>query len=169
MILQSVRWYLAYALSYRNIEEMMKERGIDVDHSTIQRWVVRYSPQLEQVFHAKKKRCYVFLTKAIGRNGKPSLINIDQSGVNTAGIKLFNQDNHKRIKIRQCKYLNNIVEQDHRFIKKLVRATLGFKRFHSAQKTIKGLELIRMLNKGQMKKTLRGGLSTVKQFYALAA
>ena len=46
MILQSVRWYLAYALSYRNIEEMMKERGMDVDHSTVQRWVVRYSPQL---------------------------------------------------------------------------------------------------------------------------
>ena len=56
MILQSVRWYLAYSLSYRNIEEMMKERGIDVDHSTIQRWVVHYSPELEQIFQAKKKR-----------------------------------------------------------------------------------------------------------------
>ena len=213
MILQSVRWYLAYALSYRNIEEMMKERGMAVDHSTIQRWVIRYSPQLEHAFQAKKKlpggrwrldETYIkvkgqwkylyravdkqgntidflltakrdkkaalrFLSKAIGRNGKPSLINIDKSGANTAGIKQFNKDNCKRIKIRQCKYLNNIIEQDHRFIKKLARATLGFKNFHAAQKTIKGFELIRMLNKGQMKKTLSGGLSAVNQFYALAA
>ena len=107
--------------------------------------------------------------KAIGRNGKPSLINIDQSGASTAGINQFNKVNNKRIKIRQCKYLNNIVEQDHRFIKKLARTTLGFKSFHSAQKTIKGFELIRILNKGQMKKTLNGGLTAVDQFYGLAA
>lgn len=56
MILQSVRWYVAYPLSYRQIEEMMKERGYDVDHSTIQRWVVHYSPQLERAFHKKKKQ-----------------------------------------------------------------------------------------------------------------
>ena len=56
MILQSVRWYLAYSLSYRDIEEMMKERGFEVDHSTVQRWVVHYSPQLEKAFHRKKKR-----------------------------------------------------------------------------------------------------------------
>ncbi|MFT6734238.1 MAG: putative transposase [Polaribacter sp.] len=55
-----------------------------------------------------------YLTKAIGRNSKPSLINIDKSGSNKACINQFNQDNHKRIKIRQCKYLNNIIEQDHR-------------------------------------------------------
>ena len=56
MILQCIRWYLAYPLSYRNIEEMMKERGFEVDHSTIQRWVAHYSPQLEEAFHKKKKR-----------------------------------------------------------------------------------------------------------------
>ncbi|MEE8057711.1 MAG: IS6 family transposase, partial [Pseudomonadales bacterium] len=56
MILQSVRWYLAYSLSYRNIEEMMTERGFKVDHSTINRWVVHYAPKLEPVFHKKKKR-----------------------------------------------------------------------------------------------------------------
>ena len=55
MILQSVRWYLAYALSYRNIEEMMKERGFKVDHSTTNRWVIHYSPKLEQSFRQKKK------------------------------------------------------------------------------------------------------------------
>jgi len=56
MILQSVRWYLAYALSYRDIEEMMKERGFDVDHSTIHHWVLYYSPKLEKAFHQKKRR-----------------------------------------------------------------------------------------------------------------
>ena len=56
MILQSVRWYLAYSLSYRNMEEIMKEREFDVDHSTIKRWVVHYSPKLEKAFHKIKKR-----------------------------------------------------------------------------------------------------------------
>ncbi len=56
MILQSVRWYLAYSLSYRNLEEMMAERGFQVDHSTINRWVVHYAPLLEKVFHLKKKK-----------------------------------------------------------------------------------------------------------------
>ena len=56
MILQSVRWYLTYALSYRNIEEMMEERGFSVDHSTINRWVVHYSPKLAQAFRQQKKR-----------------------------------------------------------------------------------------------------------------
>ena len=54
MILQSVRWYLAYALSYRDIEELMTERGFSVDHSTINRWVVHYAPQLENEFRQKK-------------------------------------------------------------------------------------------------------------------
>ena len=56
MILQSVRWYLAYSLSDSNIEEIKKERGFEVDHSTIQRWVVHYAPQLEDAFYKKKKR-----------------------------------------------------------------------------------------------------------------
>ena len=56
MILQSVRWYLAYSLSYRDIEEIMQERGFEVDHSTINRWVVHYTPQLEKVFHNNKKK-----------------------------------------------------------------------------------------------------------------
>lgn len=56
MILQSVRWYLAYALSYRDIEEIMQERGFDVDHSTIHRWVVHYSLQLVQKFRSTKRK-----------------------------------------------------------------------------------------------------------------
>jgi putative transposase len=57
VILLVVRWYVAYSLSYRDIEEMMLERGIKVDHSTVNRWVMRYAPQLEAAFrkHAKKQ------------------------------------------------------------------------------------------------------------------
>ncbi len=56
MILQSVRWYLAYSLSCRDIEEIIAERGFSVDHSTINRWVLHYAPQLDAAFRHKKKR-----------------------------------------------------------------------------------------------------------------
>ena len=52
-----VRWYLAYSLSYRDIEELAKERGLSVDHSTINRWVIYYSPKLEEQFRKNHKRC----------------------------------------------------------------------------------------------------------------
>jgi transposase-like protein len=213
MILQSVRWYLAYSLSYRDIEELMHERGFSVDHSTINRWVLHYAPQLEAAFRRKKKRVgnrwrmdesYIkvkgqwtyyyravdkqgqtidflltarrdtkaalrFLKKAIAQNGKPSLVNIDQSGANTAGLKQVNRDNKTRIKIRQCKYLNNIIEQDHRRIKRLTRPMLGFKNFHVAQRTLAGIEVMAMIKKGQIKTSAGDATSPAEQFYALAA
>jgi putative transposase len=55
IILTCVRWYLAYPLSYRQVEELMQERGVSVDHATIQRWVVKYSPQHEEAFHRRKR------------------------------------------------------------------------------------------------------------------
>jgi len=116
-----------------------------------------------------KKAALRFLSKAIERNGKPGLINIDKSGANTAAIQDYNDDHNKRIKIRQCKYLNNIVEQDHRRIKRQCRAMLGFKSFSSAQRTLAGIELINMIKKGQMRATRGDRLSPAEQFYALAA
>src|SRR5262245_31484618 len=59
IILMGVRWYVAYPLSYRHIEELMEERGVEVDHSTIQRWVVKYSPPLEEAFHRRKRPVWV--------------------------------------------------------------------------------------------------------------
>ena len=115
------------------------------------------------------KAAHHFFKKSIGRNGKPSLINIDKSGANTAGIKRFNEERNKQIKIRQNKYMNNIVEQDHRRIKRITCPMMGFKNFHTAQKTLAGIELMAMLKKRQMKKNLAGSLSPVEQFYALAA
>ena len=55
VILMGVRWYLAYPLSTRHVEELMEEGGVDVDHATINRWVIKYSPQLEDVFHRRKR------------------------------------------------------------------------------------------------------------------
>ena len=94
-----------------------------------------------------------FLIKAIENNGKPTLINIDKSGTNSSAIRVYNRRalaTKSRIKIRQCKYLNNIVEQDHRFIKKRIVQGLGFKEFESARRTLVGVEIVHMLRKNQM-------------------
>lgn len=74
-----------------------------------------------------------FLNKAIGNNGTPRIINIDKSGANKEAIKTFNKRNFKNVKWRQCKYLNNIVEQDHRHVKRRIAINTGFKDFESAQ------------------------------------
>jgi putative transposase len=91
-----------------------------------------------------------FLIKAITDNGRPELINIDKSGANNSAIKLYNWRNCSRIKIRQCKYLNNIVEQDHRMIKWRITQGMGFKESGSAKRTIAGVEIVRMLKKNQL-------------------
>ena len=82
-----------------------------------------------------KRAALRFLRKAIGSCGKPSLINIDKSGSNTAAIRQYNKETSKRIEFRQCEYLNNIVEQDHRFIKRITKPMLGFKNFSRSQRT----------------------------------
>ncbi len=83
----------------------------------------------------------LFLRKAIGNNGKPRVVNIDKSGANKSGIMIINRDllTERKIRIRQCKYLNNIVEQDHRFIKWRIQQGLGFKEFESARGTLSGI------------------------------
>jgi putative transposase len=55
MAMSGVRWYVAYPLSTRHVEELMQERGVSVDHATVKRWVINYSPQLEEAFHRRKQ------------------------------------------------------------------------------------------------------------------
>jgi transposase-like protein len=98
-----------------------------------------------------------------------SVINIDKSGVNTAAIESYNKDNNAEREIHQNKHLNNIIEQDHRFIKRKVRPTLGFKNFHSAQATLAGIEALRMIKKGQLHSETTKIQNAVEQFYAIAA
>ena len=107
-----------------------------------------------------------FLIRAIENNGKPELINIDKSGSNKGAIKLYNKRSFTDIEIRQCKYLNNIVEQDHRFIKWRIQQGLGFKDFKSARRTITGIEIIHMLKKNQLNTQEQ---SMFKSFNSLAA
>jgi transposase-like protein len=110
-----------------------------------------------------------FFDKAIENNGVPAKITIDKSGANKAAIKDYNVENNTEIEIRQIKYLNNLVEQDHRGIKRIVRPMLGFKEFHSAGVTLGGIELVRMIQKGQMENQDHLRQTTAEIFYSLAA
>ena len=109
-----------------------------------------------------------FFNKAIGNNGRPRVINIDKSGSNKMAIWTVNKRalSFKKIKIRQCKYLNNIVEQDHRNIKRRISISTGFKEFESAQRTLSGIEVVSVIRKNQ----IDGSRNTAfKTFASLAA
>ena len=213
IILQAVYFKLRFSLSYRDVEEFLSIRGVNVDHATIQRWIFKFSPLIEKEFRKRKKpvgnrwrldetyikikgewKCLYravdkegntidflltkrrqrmsaqsFLIKAIENNSKPELINIDKSGSNSSAIRVYNRRalaTKTKIKIRQCKYLNNIVEQDHRFIKKRIVQGLGFKEFESAKRTIAGIEIVHMIKKNQM---ISQGETMFDSFTSLAA
>ncbi len=195
------------------LKKLLAERGLSVDHATVNRWVVKHSPTLESKFRSTKntvgkswrmdetyikvkgewvyyyravdkegqtidfylsksrdtKAALTFFKKAITRNGVPSKVNMDKSGANLAGLQHVNRElpNTEQIVIRQVKYLNNMIEQDHRGIKRIVNPMLGFKNFMCAAATLAGIELYHMLRKGQ--NNMKGSFSACQQFYALAA
>lgn len=97
-----------------------------------------------------KYAAHKFLLKAIGNNDCPKVINIDGSGANKEAIRIYNKRTFSKIRIRRCKYLNNRVEGDHRFIKWRIQNSLGFKSFESASRTLAGIEIIRTIKKGQI-------------------
>ncbi len=187
----------------RDIEEMMKERGLNVDHSTVFRWVQRYAPEInkrirphlkmsgtsyrvDETYIKVGKSCK-YLYRAVDKQGNtiefmlsvkrdisaakrffkmmmradhrrlPFSISVDK---NAAYPEAFTSSQDERVLPKDCilrrvKYLNNIIEQDHRFIKKKVRASQCFKRFHTAERTLEGIEAMHMIRKGQVKR-LRG-------------
>jgi transposase-like protein len=111
-----------------------------------------------------------FLTKAIRRHGVPEKITIDGSAANEAAIKSYNEEHSTNIIIRKRKYLNNIVEQDHRAVKRVTRPMLGFTSFDAAQDTLVGIELMHMLKKRHMVvEAGEEGRTAAELFYALAA
>ena len=212
IILQAVYFKIRFTLSYRDVEEILRIRGVIVDHSTIYRWVYKFSPMIESNMHRRKKQVcdswrmdetYIkvggkdrylyravdkygstidflltkrrmkgsaqkFLNKAIGNNGKPRIINIDKSGANTSGIRTVNKGSLSvnKIKIRRVKYLNNIVEQDHRTIKRRISISTGFKEFESAQRTLAGIEIINIIRKNQLKDSRSSWFNTFKSLAA---
>ncbi|WP_372575205.1 IS6 family transposase [Ruegeria jejuensis] len=213
VILFAVYFYVRYGVSYRDLEEIMAERGVSVDHATLNRWVVKYSPLAARAAQKRKAKTadswrmdetyvkvrgeWVYLYRAVDRNGQtldfmlserrdtkaakkffanalhnngiPKRITIDKSRSNAAGIKDINKI-FKRLRIPvtidtvRSKYLNNIIEQDHRFIKRLTRPMLGFKSFVSAAATLAGIETANMIRKGQ----LGASTSGFRQFAELA-
>ena len=137
-------------LRWRLDETYVKVSGQD---RFLYRTVDKEGNTVEFLLIAKRDRnaALRFLEKAMKNHEEPSLINIDQSGANTAGIGDFNENQAADIEIRQCKYLNNVIEQDHRNIKGRIRSMLGFKSFWTAKVVLAGIEIIHMIRKGQMK------------------
>ena len=212
VMLVCVRWYAAYPLSLRHIEEMMAERGVFVDHATVHRWSIKILPVLAAVFRRRKRpvgmswrmdetyikvggqwkylyravdragatidfvlrahRDYAaarfFFERAIELHGVPEKITIDKSGANTAAIEGMRADSGADIELRQSKYLNNIVEQDHRAIKRIVRPMLGFKSFRCASILIAGIETMHMIKKEQLDRPKAQASTAASQFYSLA-
>jgi len=212
VMLVCVRWYAAYPLSLRHLEEMMAERGVSVDHATVHRWALKILPVLAAVFRRRKRpvgsswrmdETYIlvggqwkylyravdrlgqtvdflltarrdvaaarrFFERAISLHDAPEKITIDKSGANTAAVRGLVEDGGLPIQLRQSKYLNNIVEQDHRAIKRRVRPMMGFKSFWSARRMIAGIETMHMIAKGQMRRPSGQAASAAQQFYSLA-
>ncbi|AXY11184.1 IS6 family transposase (plasmid) [Bacillus thuringiensis LM1212] len=208
IILLTIRWYLRYNLSFRDLVEMMEERGLSLAHTTIMRWVHQYGPDLkkrirkrlkptndswrvdETYLKIKGKKMYLyravdsegntidfylsqrrnakaakrFLKKALTscHATKPRTITADGDKAYPVAIRKLKEDKclPHDTPLRVKKYLNNIIEQDHRFIKKRIRNMLGLKSYKTARKMIDGIEAMYMIKKGQ---TSQGAKSVQKQ------
>ncbi len=221
IILLCVRWYLRYSLSYRDLEEMMAERGLKVDHSTIVRWVLAYAPELEKRVkpqlkpttdswrvdetYIKVKGEWVYQYRAVDSAGntldfrlsakrdadaaqaffektlaaphtvQPRVITVDKNAAYPKAVETLKALEHLAAdcELRQVKYLNNLIEQDHRFIKRRTRPGLGFSSFDTAQRTLSGYETMHMIRKGQTKGADKGDLLAQVRFidslFAVAA
>jgi len=198
IIILCVRWYLKYPLSYRMLVEMMQERGVNITHTTIMRWVHQYSPIIDErvrkhlkptndswrmdetYLKIKGKNAYLyravdsegktidffvsehrdkdaaknFFKKALKaiHNEQPRVITTDKYAATEIAIHelIYSGTLSVKITLRKIKYLNNIIEQDHRFIKRKVKPMLGFEIFETAEKTICGIEIMNMIRKGQV-------------------
>jgi transposase-like protein len=196
VIILCVRWYLRYKLSFRDLVEMMSERGLKLAHTTILRWVQRYAPEFVKrwnrfgrpagrswrvdetdikvrgqwtyLYRAVDKSgqtidfrlsrtrdvsaAKAFLKKAIRHEGQPPhTVTLDGYAASHRAVREMRTDGMlpKDTKLRSSKYLNNLIEQDHRGVKSRTRPMLGFKNFESAVITIAGVELLRRIHKKQ--------------------
>jgi len=214
VVLFAVFFYVRYGVSYRDVEEIMEGRGVNVDHATLNRWVIKYSPLIalaakknkravaaswrmdETYIKVKGEWVYLyravdkfgdtvdfmlsekrdeaaataFFRQAIDNNGFPKKVVMDKSGANYVGMENINillmlAGLISFVEILQIKYLNSLVEQDHRFIKKITKPMMGFKTFHSAKATIAGIETAHMIRKSQLSEE---NIPAYKQFMALA-
>src|SRR5215469_4339228 len=196
IIVLCIRWYLRYCLSYRDLEEMMAERGVRVDHSTIARWVVHYAPMLNELIRREMRapnrswrvdETYIrvagrwtYLYRAIDSAGntiefllspnrdliaakgflqlalsagniRPRVINVDGHPAYSSAISELKDSGglSRRCLCRPSPYVNNIIEQDHRFVKKRVTVSQGFRSAEGALSTVAGYDAMNMIRKGQ--------------------
>jgi IS6 family transposase len=211
IIVLCVRWYLRYPLSYRDLEEMMAERGVDVDHSTIARWVLHFSPILNDLIRREMRRPnrswrvdetyirvagrWTYLYRAIDSAGntidfllspnrdltaakgflqlalssapvRPRVINVDGHPAYATAVAELKKSGElsQRCRCRPSPYLNNIIEQDHRFVKKRITASQGFRSVDGALSTIAGYEAMNIIRKGQIRWLPKGELPGQKRF-----
>jgi len=203
VILWAVRWYLMFPISYRDLELMLLDRGVEVDHSTIFRWIQAYAAELEKQIrphlrlsngswrvdetYVRVKGRWTYLYRAVDSLGQtidfllsakrdtaaakrffrkalaqphtvnPRTITVDKNPAYPKAVMDMKQNAElwRRLQLRQVKYLNNIVEQDHRRIKRLIRPGLGFGGFWTARRTLTGMEAMAMIRKGQIR-NIRG-------------
>jgi transposase-like protein len=196
IIIICVRWYLRFKLSFRDLVEMMAERGLSMAHTTIMRWVHHYAPEFERRWnrfarpighswrvdetYVKISGKWFYLYRAVAREGKtvdfrlsgkravgaakaffrkaiksqgsaPATITLDGYAASHRAVREMKADGQipDDTKLRSSKYLNNLIEQDHRGVKLRIGPMLGFKRFRTAAITISGIELLRRIHKGQ--------------------
>ena len=213
-----VRWYLTYRLSYRDLVEMLAERGVVVSHTTIYRWVQQYVPEFDRRWSRYAKAVHPswrvdetaisvrgghrYLSRAVDKFGKtvdsllcadrsvwaaraffckavkthhprpPQKVNLDGNAASHRALRLLRKENPNLhgVVIRSSRYLNNIVEQDHRAIKRRCAPMLSLKSFRTAAITLAGVELAHRIRKGQF--SLRPGaapeLSSFKHLWARA-
>jgi transposase-like protein len=200
VILWAARWYLMFPVSYRALELMLEDRGVNVDHTTIYRWIQAYAAELEKRFqphlrlsngswrvdetYIKVKGRWTSLYRAADKCGQtidfllsvkrdtsaakrffrkalaqPYTVNqrtitVDKNPSYPKAVAEMRHDGElwRRSKLRQVKYLNNIVEQHHRRIKRLTGPGLGFGGFWTARRTLAGFEAMAMIRKGQVKR-----------------
>jgi len=221
VILWAVRWYLMFPISYRDLELMLADRGVEVDHTTIFRWIQAYAPELEKRIRPHLQRSngswrvdetYVkvkgrwaylcravdsrgqtidfllsakrdaeaakrFFRKALGQphTGNPRTITVDKNPAYPCAVAEMKRDGElwRFSRLRQAKFLNNIIEQDHRRLKRLVRPGLGFGGFHTARRTLAGYEAMAMVRKGQVRsiggRDMRAQASFVAELFQVAA
>src|SRR3954464_15269738 len=215
VILWAVRWYLMFPISYRDLELMLRDRGVSVDHTTIFRWIRAYAAELEKRIrphlrptngswrvdetYIRVKGRWTYLYRAVDSRGQtidfllsakrdaetakrffrkalrqphtvnPRTITVDKNPAYPCAVEQMKADGElwRRSRLRQVKYLNNIVEQDHRRLKRLVGPGLGFGGFWTARRTLAGYEAMAMMRKGQVRKI--GGRDIKAQAEFIAA
>jgi transposase, IS6 family len=214
IILWAVRWYLQFPISYRDLERMLSDRGVQVDHTTLFRWIQAYAQELDKRVrphlrmtngswrvgetYIRVKGEWVYLYRAVDAAGQtidfllsvkrdaaaakhffrkalkqshtvhPRTITVDKNAAYPVATKAMKRAGElwPFARLRQMKFLNNIVEQDHRRIKRLVRPGLGFKSFVSASRTIAGYEAMAMIRKDQVLNAPANDMQAQRDFIA---